>query len=266
MTKYANLWLLFVSIFGFLHQAVAGPYSEYILTPASRTLLPATVYNINGSVAHAASLTKPPGNATFKGASAVTYDFGKNVAGIVSFNVSTVKGTDEFVGISFSESSLWINSEGCDATADAGIDEALWFKVSSGGKYAASKIHQRGGFRYLNVYHNTSGVVDLTGLSVYFTALPQVAEADLRTYSGYFHCNDEQLNRVWYAGAYTDQLCTIEPTAGDALVHLGVVNSTQTIPASHPLTWYYNYTIASKSINADLWAMLTCIRWFKCPR
>lgn len=90
MNKYANLWLLFVSILGNLHQVVAGPYSEYILTPASRTLLPATVYNVNGSVTQAASLTSPPGNATFKGASAVTYDFGKNVAGIVSFNVSTV--------------------------------------------------------------------------------------------------------------------------------------------------------------------------------
>jgi hypothetical protein len=143
MNKYATLWLLFVSILGTLHQAVAGPYSEYILTPALRTLLPATLYNINGSVTHAASLTRPPGNTTFKGASAVTYDFGKNIGGIVSFNVSTVKGTDEFIGISLSESSLWINSEGCDATADAGIDETLWFKVSSGGKYAASKIHQR---------------------------------------------------------------------------------------------------------------------------
>ena len=246
MEGYASLRLLLLILLGTIHHVVAGPYSEYILTPASRTLIPATVHKVNGSVTNAASLTTPPGNATFEGASAVTYDFGKNVAGIVSFNVSSVKGADEFIGISFTESSLWINSKGCDGTADAGIDEALWFKLSSDGHYAASKIHQRGAFRYLNVYHNTSGTVELASLSVYFTAVPQLAEANLRTYSGYFHCNDEQLNRVWYAGAYTDQLCTIEPTAGDALVHLGIVNSTETIPASHPLTWYYNYTIASK--------------------
>jgi hypothetical protein len=246
MNTYKTLWLLLLNAVSIFHGVAAGPYSQYILTPASRSLIPATVHKVNGSVAHAASLTNPPGNATFKGASAVTYDFSKNIAGIVSFNVSTVTGTDEFIGISFTESSLWINSEGCDATADAGIDEALWFKVSPGGHYAASKVHQRGAFRYLNVYHNTSGTVELQGLSVYFTALPQVAEADLRTYSGYFHCNDEQLNRVWYAGAYTDQLCTIEPTTGDSLVHLGVINSTESIPANQPLTWYYNYTIASK--------------------
>ena len=246
MEAYTNLCLLLFALLGNIHGVVAGRYSEYILAPASRTLLPATVHKVNGSVTNAASLTAPPANATFNGASAVTYDFGKNIAGIASFNVSTVTGTDEFIGISFTESSLWINSNGCDATADAGIDEALWFPVSSGGYYATSKAHQRGAFRYLNVYHNTSGTVELEGLSVYFTAVPQVAEADLRTYAGYFHCNDEQLNRVWYAGAYTDQLCTIEPTAGDALVHLDVVNETESIPASHPLTWYNNYTIASK--------------------
>ena len=176
----------------------------------------------------------------------MTYDFGKNVAGIVSFNVNKSSGSNEFIGISFTESSLWINSEGCDATADAGIDEPLWFAVTSGGQYTASKEHQRGAFRYLNVYHNSSGSVEVENPSVYFTALPQLAEEDLRTYSGYFHCNDEQLNRVWYAGAYTDQLCTIEATAGDSLVHLGVVNSTETLPASMPLTWYNNYTVTSK--------------------
>lgn len=246
MNTYTSLWLLLFSIVSVIHRVLAGPYSEHILTPASRTLLPATVHNVNGSVAAAASLTTPPGNATFKGESAVTYDFGNNIAGIVSFNVSTATGTAEYIGISFTESSLWINSEGCDATADAGIDEALWFKVSSGGHYAASKAQQRGAFRYLNVYHNTSDTVEVEDLSVYFTALPQLAGKDLRSYPGYFHCNNEHLNRVWYAGAYTDQLCTIAPTAGDALVHLGEVNSTQTIPASRPLTWYHNYTIASK--------------------
>lgn len=106
MNKYATPWLLFVSILSILHQAVAGPYSEYILTPVSRTLLPATLYNINGSVTHAASLTRPPANTTFKGASTVTYDLGQNIGGIVSFNINAVKGTDEFIGNSLSESSL----------------------------------------------------------------------------------------------------------------------------------------------------------------
>jgi hypothetical protein len=106
MNSRANFWPLFFSFIGIIHGVFAGPYSEYILTPVSRTILPATVHNVNGSVTSAASLTVPPGNATFKGASAVTYDFGKNIAGIVSFNVSTVAGANGYIGISFTESSL----------------------------------------------------------------------------------------------------------------------------------------------------------------
>ena len=239
-------WVLLFSLFNFIDQLVAIPYSEYILAPSSRTLRPVSVYHINGTVDEAPTLTKSTGNATFRGVSAVTYDFGKNIGGIVSINVSAVEGSDNFVGVSFTESSLWINSHGCDATADAGIDMPLWFQVSAGGKYSAATEHQRGAFRYLNVYHNTTGNTTIDGLSVHFMSMPQVAPNELQAYSGYFHCNDEQLNKVWYAGAYTDQLCTIPPTAGDALIHLDVINATETIPDTKPLTWYNNYTVASE--------------------
>jgi hypothetical protein len=222
--------------------AAQTPYSQYILTPTQRDIHPTSVYNVNGTVNNANALTSD-GVAVFQDESAVTYDFGKNIGGIVSFNVSNVQGSDQYIGISFTESSLWINSEGCDATADAGIDEALWFRVSTGGSYRAFKEHQRGGFRYLNVYHNSTGSVEITGLSVYFTAIPQVEQ--LGAYTGYFHTNDEQLNRVWYAGAYTNELCTIDPTAGDSLIYLETINKTSTI--TEPLPWYVNYTIANGS-------------------
>lgn len=238
----------FCLLLGFLvHLAfTSSPYSQYIYAPEKRTILPVSVHNINGTCDRAASLTSPPGAAKFGPASAVTYDFGKNVAGIVSFNVTAVAGSEEYIGISFSESSLWINSEGCDATADAGLDVALWWKVAANGEYTAAKEFQRGGFRYLNVYHNTSGSVTLEGLSIYFTAVPQKAESELRSYTGYFHSNNDQLNRVWYAGAYTNQMCTIDPKAGDSLVHLGKVTSNETITGA-TITWYNNYTVASKS-------------------
>ncbi|KAJ9615742.1 hypothetical protein H2200_001819 [Cladophialophora chaetospira] len=228
----------------FVVQVSAVRYAQYILTPSSRTILPASVYNVNGTVENAAGLLNTGGNATFTGPSAVTYDFGKNVAGLVSFDYNTTANArNEYIGISFTESSLWINSDGCDATADAGIDEALWFSVNGSGHRQASKEHQRGGFRYLNVYHNTSGMVTLSNLSIHFTAVPQKAEGDLQAYTGYFHTNDEQLNRIWYAGAYTNDLCTIDPTAGDALIFLGQVNSSSVVTT--PLPWYFNYTISN---------------------
>lgn len=44
-------------------------------------------------------------------------------------------------------------------------------------------------------------------------------------------------------GAYTNQLCTIQPTAGNALVHLRVLNSSSKV--TEPVTWYNNYTITN---------------------
>ncbi|KAG4027256.1 hypothetical protein MFRU_031g00060 [Monilinia fructicola] len=231
-------------------KVAAVPYEEYILTPNSRTLIPASVYNVNGSVISSEALTAigGSGSASFGPSSAVTYDFEKNIAGIVSFNVGSIDGdgdkdADQFIGISFTESSLWINENGCDATADAGIDEALWFPVTSGGYYKAETQHQRGGFRYMNVYHNTSGSVEVSNLTIHYTALPHKAENELKSYTGYFHSNDDQVNRVWYAGAYTNDMCTIDPTAGNSLVHLGVITSNSTI--TEPVTWWNNFTVAN---------------------
>ncbi|TGO89117.1 hypothetical protein BPOR_0124g00060 [Botrytis porri] len=226
--------------------AKAIPYEDYILTPNSRTLTPVSVFNINGSVTNAEALTATGSSnpATVGPSSAITYDFGKNIAGIVSFNVGTIDGDgDQFIGISFTESSLWISDKGCDATADGGIDEALWYSVTSGGFYQAEKKQQRGGFRYLNIYHNTTGSVEVSNLTIQYTALPHKAENELRAYTGYFHCNDDQVNRVWYAGAYTNDMCTIDPTTGDSLVHLGEITSNSTI--TEPVTWWNNYTIAN---------------------
>ncbi|KAJ9662076.1 hypothetical protein H2198_001618 [Neophaeococcomyces mojaviensis] len=225
--------------------AAQVPYMQYVLTPKSRTLRPATVYNVNGTVSAAQDLVAGRNaNTTFSGPSAVTYDFGKNVAGLVSFNVSSASNP-AFIGISFTESSLWISPDGCDATADAGIDEALWWQVQSGGHYAAPRQNERGGFRYLNVYHNTTGNVTLSDLTVYYTAVPNYSEQQLAAgiQTGYFHCEDEQINRVWYAGAYTNEMCTIDPTAGNSLIYLGIVNSTSNITT--PLPWYNNYTISN---------------------
>lgn len=52
------------------------------------------------------------------------------------------------------------------------------------------------------------------------------------------------MNRIWYAGAYTNQLCTVPPDTGNALVHLGETGYSSTDDQSPVnVTWYNNYTI-----------------------
>lgn len=56
---------------------------------------------------------------------------------------------------------------------------------------------------------------------------------------------DELLNRIWYAGAYTNQICTIDPTHGDSLIHIRKINSS--VSDATNVTWYYNTTITNGS-------------------
>src|ERR1700730_15258384 len=88
------------------------PYSEYMLAPGSRKIRPTSVHRVNGTVENAASLTTSNGDATFHDVSAVTYDFGKNVAGIISIHIGQNSDSHQFVGVTFSESSLWISGAG----------------------------------------------------------------------------------------------------------------------------------------------------------
>ena len=49
-------------------------------------------------------------------------------------------------------------------------------------------------------------------MTLYFTPAPTLP--DLRAYRGSFRSNDDLMNRVWYAGAYTVQMDTIDPLQG----------------------------------------------------
>jgi len=102
------------------------PYSEYILAPTSRTVYPAAVHKFNGTVTGAESLIgASPGSALFDGISSVTFDYSKNIAGVVSVTVGSSSSSDAFIGLTYTESSLWINGQASDATADAGLVRRL---------------------------------------------------------------------------------------------------------------------------------------------
>ena len=212
----------------------AVQFGEYILAPESRSVAGAALLAVNGDVENANALSGDPSagaGVNFGANSSITLDFGKNIGGTVNFNITSVLGDDEYIGFTFTESSLWISPYQCDCASAAIYDSPLWFKITSEGAYAAEKKHQRGGFRYLSIWHNSTGSVTVGGLAVNFTASPEMD--DLRNYVGYFNSDSERLNRVWYAGAYTNQLCSMDPAYGNALG----------IPGTD---WYYNATVASK--------------------
>ncbi|KAL1609892.1 hypothetical protein SLS60_001557 [Paraconiothyrium brasiliense] len=192
--------------------ASAVPYAEYILAPDSRTLFPVSVHSSNGSVSNAETLTSPSGSAVFEDDAATAYDFGKNIAGVVSLNIGSVSDSNQYIGVTFSESSLWVSNKSSDATADAGKDETLWFHLAAPGRYSAPRDKERGGFRYMTLVHNGTGKVEIISAEVHFTPMPHWKDDALGNYTGYFHCD-------------------------------GTINSS--VSDATNVTWYYNYTITN---------------------
>ena len=60
----------------------------------------------------------------------------------------------------------------------------------------------RGGFRFAAIELRTAGTVSLTAAGLNFRAY----RAGPDRYQGWFMSSDDQLNRMWYAGAYTTQM------------------------------------------------------------
>lgn len=189
---------LFISLLSLIvATAAAVPYRQYILAPPSRTLRPVSVYGQHGSLTSEAALLegyKQSGQTLVLDAfnSSVTYDFGKNIAGLVNLNVSSENGS---IGITFTESSLWVSSAACDAISDSGLDAPLVFNITSPGSYEAPPDKERGAFRYLTVVNLGTEELSIADLWVHFTAMPHWAENALQNYTGWFHSDDEKLNR-----------------------------------------------------------------------
>jgi hypothetical protein len=203
---------------------------------------PSSVFQINGTVTNADTLTQASGGATFQGPSAVTLDFSKNIGGFVSLTVGNSSSSNAALALAYTESSEWISGNSSDGTQN-GVDQLIYLPVGQGpGTYTVDKDHERGGFRYLSLISNTSDTIDVSSVSVNFTSAP--AQQDLQAYAGYFHSNDEVLNRIWYAGAYTCQLCSIDPTRGNAVVNFPAGTHIPGIEIEVD-EWYFNYTISN---------------------
>ncbi|KAF8583301.1 glycoside hydrolase family 78 protein [Ramaria rubella] len=222
----------------------AVKFEEYIFAPASRDLRPRTVFNSSGNISGAEGLLHPNGSVTnISGAnSSITYDFGFNVAGRISFTVGgTISSSGEVLGLTYSESSLWVNPYESDGTGNGGNDVPFIFNITAPGNFTVPQEFLRGGFKYLTLTLQTSGSVMLKDLQLNYTAMPHFQ--DMRAYTGYFHSNDELLNRIWYAGAYTNQLCTIAPSEGNALVQAGITVPGQS--SAPPGITYLNTTLTN---------------------
>jgi hypothetical protein len=203
-------------------QAFPGPWDENIFAPETRKVSPVDVLSLdNGSV-----ISSYPGRNSITGnASALVFDFGVEVGGILSVGYSTTGGSGS-LGIAFTEAKDYIglqsdssNGKFALGTGDFACDDgALYsdFPVAGNHSYTMPDEKMRGGFRYLTLFllteANSNTTLNINDVSLEISFQP--TWSNLRAYQGYFHCNDEDLNKIWYSGAYTIQTNAVPVNTG----------------------------------------------------
>ncbi|OLT36723.1 hypothetical protein BJF79_30855 [Actinomadura sp. CNU-125] len=141
----------------------------------------------------------------------VIYDFGQEVGGQIQVTADVREGSPR-LGLAFSESPAYLTTASDYSQDPVGLATETHYLETERGRKTMTDPVIRGGFRYLMVFLDGPGEVALSDLRLKFTADP--ANPDLNGYRGAFLSSDDTLNRLWYAGAYTVQMATIDPTTG----------------------------------------------------
>ncbi|CZR60718.1 related to alpha-L-rhamnosidase B [Phialocephala subalpina] len=189
-----------------------GPWEKYIYAPDSRIVSPIKILNPD----HSWLSTYPAVTNLSTNGSLLIYDFGKEVGGVVKLNYQS-RGNGS-LGLAFSEARNWTGyvSDDSNGKYQTGADGALMVSIANttNGSYTMPDSLLRGGFRYLSMFTNNTTNFELNITSVSLEISFQPTWSDLRAYGGYFYSNDELLNRIWYAGAYTLQTTAIASDSG----------------------------------------------------
>ncbi|MDZ5619780.1 alpha-L-rhamnosidase-related protein [Nocardioides bizhenqiangii] len=192
--------------------AADRPWEKYILAPDSRDVRAERVHAAAGPVSNPEGAWGEGSMVLGKG-SQVTLDFGINIGGILNLSFGEVTGSPARVGVAFSETARYVERQSEASTGGPrGRDGTVWVDAVAGETWTAPPALLRGAFRYVTLFVDDQASVAVDDVLVDYTAAPLME--DLRAYPNHFYSSSDLLNRIWYAGAYTTQLTTIEPTTG----------------------------------------------------
>lgn len=215
-----------------------GDWQPYVLAPSGHAVRPVSVLSADprgGSVqgnpkaalggSGSVTLTSTGTRAT---SPLLTLDFGKEVGGEIAVHVLSTSTPEPQLHACFSESraemALTPTQNSGEAAYAPGCDTANIWNGYPGTPYTwdsdshtlpltgktlpttVTDDQPRGGFRYLTLFLDGPGSVTLNDVSLDFQAAP--LQSDPAAYQGWFLSSSNELNKLWYAGAYTVQLDT----------------------------------------------------------
>ncbi|MGH6653996.1 MAG: discoidin domain-containing protein, partial [Actinocrinis sp.] len=176
------------------------------------TVAPVSVYRTTGSVGNANAVLTGGATSLTGSGSSITLDFGEEVGGLATLHFAASSGSGQRLGLAFSESSQYVGTASDASNGGGGSDGAIYADAAPGSTWTMPQAQLRGGFRYLTLFADSAGTIDLDNVSLAISFAPSMS--NLRDYDNYFYSSDPLLNRIWYAGAYTVQTNTIASNTG----------------------------------------------------
>ncbi len=199
-------------------------WQQYVEGPETSDVYPVKIVSTSGEVDNpgallnpgtgATTLTKVPGGPIPK----IVLDYGKDVSGIPFFDVAGATATPT-LRAAYSEGRQYLGPRGDGAPGYAAADPARFdgFVVSGPGTLSKGLI--QGGERFQELTLRSPGSLTLSGAGIHFSAFRATPDS----YQGYFVSSSDELNRIWYDGAYTVQLDQLPadsqwPAGGEVIV------------------------------------------------
>lgn len=188
----------------------APDWQSYVQTPSSATVCPTAVVSTSGGVTGAQNLVcGASGTATLTMASggatpSIVLDYGKITGGVPYFDVTAESGSPTLQA-GYSQSLPYLTPTGDAAAPWAEGDPVRHdaYTVSAPGTITAR--FEQGGERYEQITLTSPGTVTLGAAGLHYIADRTGADG----YQGYFVSSSDQLNKIWYDGAYTAQLDSV---------------------------------------------------------
>ncbi|KAI4248987.1 MAG: hypothetical protein L6R42_009121, partial [Xanthoria sp. 1 TBL-2021] len=198
------------------------------------------------------------------------------------FDISSTTGSTIHLALAYSESPKFAGHLPDATTDRQERDLPLYFPIEREGITCVRPEFVRGAFKYLTIYipkhppkskdiwsettspslsealdshsdsyqkhlglhdgssHNKARRISISSLYINCTAFP--SNLNPRAYTGYLSSSSSLLNRIWYSGAYTLQLTTIDPAEGSALIDYNRRIDGNLSPKG---SWYSNFTLAN---------------------
>ncbi|MEV6636485.1 alpha-L-rhamnosidase C-terminal domain-containing protein [Actinoplanes sp. NPDC051470] len=144
--------------------------------------------------------SNPPVPTTIGGAS-IILDYGHEVGGFPTFDVSAVSGSPTLqAGYSETRTQIGPRGDGVPPWASGDPNRYNIYQVSRPGRITNPEI--QGGQRYQQISLTTPGSISFRSVAIRYTAFRPRLDRN----SGYFISSSDELNRYWHNGVYTTEV------------------------------------------------------------